>query len=185
MTTAPTEPGWLDDPQGRRRWWTGTHWGAYAPWDDGSAPRVVRSSTSSVRLDRRYLLDPTAPVSRTAPRLDPVPAKRLRVAYALLVLLGALGAHRFYVGRHGSAAAMLALTAAGSALLLLAGTRIPLLAQLESIVPLAWLGAGVLALVALWWLVDLFRTATLVRTANRRALRPPAPRAYDRGWPAP
>ena len=71
----------------------------------------MESSSASVRLDRRYLLDPTPPVSRTAPRFEELPAKWLRVAYALLVLLGPLGAHRCYLGRHESATAMLALAA--------------------------------------------------------------------------
>lgn len=100
------------------------------------------------------------------------------------MLLGPLGAHRFYVGRNGSAMAMLILTGVGFALALARLDRLPVLAQLDAAVPFATVGWVALAVIALWWSVDLFRTAGFVQTTNRRVLHPASPRAYYRGWPA-
>lgn len=76
------------------------------------------------------------------------PTKRLGVAYALCVLLGLAGAHRFYLGHHGVGSAYLLFTAVGLA-------------------SASW-GIGFLfgALVILLVLLDLFRLPGLVRRAG-------------------
>jgi TM2 domain-containing membrane protein YozV len=120
-----------------------------------------------VRLDRRLLHDPTAPI---APRVVVhhvvhAPAKELTVAYLLLLFLGTLGAHRFYLGRTGSAIGMLSL------------------AVLGGLTALVLIGFVLLAAVAVWWIVDLFLTPGMVREENHRAAMAPGPAGYERGWP--
>ena len=94
------------------------------------------------------------------------PAKELVVAYLLLFFLGTLGAHRFYLGRTGSAIAMLSLTLVGALL---------------SIVLVGFL---LLFTVAVWWFVDLFLTPGMVREANFRESMRQGPIGYYRGWPS-
>ena len=74
--------------------------------------------------------------------------KSMAIAYVLLIFLGQLGIHRFYVGKTGSAIVQLVLCLVGWAT--------------------SWLMIGFAPLVILWiWLVvDLFLTAGMVRTAN-------------------
>ncbi|WP_413318202.1 NINE protein [Agrococcus sp. 1P02AA] len=185
----PAAPGWRDDPDGRRRWWDGQRWGAYAPWDapdDGSTPE---SRASLARLDPSLTFDPTATgraqraahgderdaplqVSRAflgngpgepldaatpAPR-GAAPSRRLRIAYALLLTLGLLGGHRFFLGRVRSATAQMLLSfAAAGTVVVVQGSDEPLLLAL--VVPAAAL---------IWWIADLFRTAGMAREAERR-----------------
>ena len=69
--------------------------------------------------------------------------KSIRVAYLLWTLLGSFGAHRLYLGRPASGAAMLALTLLGS----VATTQ-------AEIAILAWpIGIAVF----IWWLWDAFQ----------------------------
>lgn len=164
--STPSSPGWHDDPAGRRRWWDGQHWGAYAPWDEGSAgaPRPQPVSSTPLQLDRRLLRDPTpsAPARSDDRVASPRPAKSLATAYLLVVLLGPFAAHRFYLGRTASAFAMLSLTLVGSMLIVV--------------------GVPVIIAAAAWWLLDLFLTRRMVREENARAMRAPRPGVY-RGWP--
>lgn len=98
----------------------------------------------------------------------------MAVAYALAVALGLLGAHRFYLGRIRSATAQLMLAfAAVASVVVLAGDPSALVVVAA---PIAALG---------WWIADLFRTAGMVRGANRRAALQPGAPGYDRGWPEP
>jgi TM2 domain-containing membrane protein YozV len=94
------------------------------------------------------------------------PAKELAVAYLLLLLLGTVGAHRFYLGRPGTAVAMLALTIIGVMTTIVLVGFLPLTA------------------VAVWWFVDLFLTPGMVREENARAIRGSSAVGYERGWPA-
>ncbi len=167
MTASPTAPGWYDDAEGRRRWWDGQRWGAYAPWGD-AAPGARAASPVPVRLDRRLLHDPTAPTTAPAVvhHVVHAPAKELTVAYLLLLFLGTVGAHRFYLGRTGSAIGMLSL------------------AILGALTALVLIGFVLLAAVAVWWIVDLFLTPGMVRDENRRAAIASGPAGYYRGWPA-
>ncbi|MCH1882022.1 NINE protein [Agrococcus sp. ARC_14] len=188
MPMTPAEPGWHDDPDGRRRWWSGTHWGAYAPWSEPG--EIARPAVRPERptLDRSLTFDPTAPGSAsraqgsgrpqhgTGPLPRPAagagpgarqsaateqqrgrPAKRLATAAVLLIALGLLGAHRYYLGRLGSGIVqmMLSFAATAAAVVLTDGTA-----------P-AWLLA-VPAAAAIWWVADLFRIAGMVRERNRR-----------------
>lgn len=74
------------------------------------------------------------------------------LAYLLLVFLGGLGVHRFYLGHNGVGAVLLILTLVGWAT--------------------SWLlvGFGPLAVVFVWLLVDLFAIPSYVATANERRL---------------
>ncbi|WP_405219334.1 NINE protein [Agrococcus sp. Ld7] len=96
----------------------------------------------------------------------------MRIAYALFAALGLLGAHRFYLGRVRSATVQMMLSfAAAAAAVVLAGD------------PSTLLLAAVPVVAGGWWLMDLFRTAGMVRERNGlEATRSDAP-GYDRGWP--
>ena len=74
--------------------------------------------------------------------------KSMGVAYVLLIFLGQLGIHRFYLGKVGSGITQLLLGVIGFATL--------------------WLIIGFIPLTILWiWLfIDLFLTAGMVRAAN-------------------
>ena len=167
--STPASPGWHDDPAGRRRWWDGQRWGAYAPWDEGSAgaPRPQAAGSTPLRLDRRLLRDPTP--SSSARTAEPVPvrrdepAKSLAIATLLVVLLGYFGAHRFYLGRTASAFAMLSLTLVGCMLLVV--------------------GVPLILAAAAWWLVDIALTHRMVRQQDARAAQAPRRGVY-RGWPS-
>jgi TM2 domain-containing membrane protein YozV len=77
------------------------------------------------------------------------------VAYLLLIFLGGLGAHRFYVKRHGTATLMLILNLLGWAFLG-AGGEIAVLP---------------LVVVGVWLVIDLFLTRGLVRSFNHDLIR--------------
>ena len=74
--------------------------------------------------------------------------KSMVVAYLLLIFLGHLGLHRFYLGRTGTAINQLLLSLCGWAT--------------------AWILIGFIPLSVVWiWLVaDLFLTVGMVRSAN-------------------
>lgn len=190
----PSTPGWYDDPDGKRRWWSGTHWGAYAPWDEPGEIAQPETRPQRPTLDRSLTFDPTAtgrairarggdterPKIGTGPLPRPAagggapgpvtwqraatqpaerPAKQLATAYVLLIALGLLGAHRYYLGRLGSGIVQMMLSfAAAAAVVVQTG---------DSAAPL-WLLA-VPAAAAIWLISDLFRTAGMVRERNRRA----------------
>jgi len=76
--------------------------------------------------------------------------KSVGVAYLLLIFLGGFGAHRFYLGRSGTAAAQLILTIIGIVLTVLA------------------VGLILLAVVWVWLFVDLFLVPGIAREENMR-----------------
>lgn len=76
--------------------------------------------------------------------------KSLAVAYLLWWFLGTFGAHRFYMGRMGSATAMLVVTV----------VSIPTVIVLVGFVGLVVVGV--------WWLVDAFLIPGIVRDFNVR-----------------
>lgn len=80
------------------------------------------------------------------------PAKEVGIAYVFLLLLGGFGAHRFYLGRPGSAIALLLIWWTGW-LLAFAVIGIPLI-----------IAGGI------WLLVDLFILPSMVRETNARRL---------------
>lgn len=93
--------------------------------------------------------------------------KTLGQAYRLLGILGAFGAHRFYLGHGTSAATMLVITVIGLALLA-SGT-----------------GAAFLALTAGWIALDAALLPRMLRAANHRDVDLTAcaeMRAQDRAW---
>jgi TM2 domain-containing membrane protein YozV len=79
--------------------------------------------------------------------------KSVALAYVLLIFLGQLGIHRFYLGRVGSGLAQLLLGLLGWATV--------------------WIVIGFIPLTILWiWVfIDLFLTAGMVRTANAELRR--------------
>jgi len=70
------------------------------------------------------------------------------VAYLLLIFVGLLGVHRFYMGAWVSGLVMLGLTVVGFALSVVIVGYLPLL------------------VVCVWWLVDLFLLAGMVKRHN-------------------
>lgn len=191
----PSTPGWYDDPDGRRRWWSGTQWGAYAPWAVPGEVAQPQAMPDRPTLDPSLTFDPTAdgrakrasggdavrptrgsgPLPRPAagggrPGMVAEPAyrtaepsgrasKQMATAYMLLIVLGLLGAHRYYLGRLGSGIVQMMLSfAAAAAVVVRTG---------DSTAPL-WLLA-VPAAAAIWWISDLFRTASMVRKHNRQS----------------
>jgi len=76
--------------------------------------------------------------------------KSALIAYLLWWFLGGFGAHRFYLGRTGSAVAMLVITLVSMVLVLVA---VGLL--------------GILA-IGIWWLIDAFLIPGIVRQHNTR-----------------
>ena len=74
------------------------------------------------------------------------------VAYLLLIFLGGLGIHRFYLGKTGTGAAMLILSILGWLTLAIV------------------IGAAFLIVVGIWWIVDLFLIPGMVET-QRQAVR--------------
>lgn len=107
-----------------------------------------------------------APAHTVVHHVVHAPSKELTVAYLLLFFLGTVGAHRFYLGRNGTAIAMLSLTVVGA------------------VTALVLVGFVLLAAVAVWWFIDIFLTPGMVREENRRALVGPGSPGYYRGWPA-
>ncbi|QYF98453.1 MULTISPECIES: TM2 domain-containing protein [Microbacterium] len=88
-----------------------------------------------------------------APAVAPIvihtrPMKDAGIGYLLLILLGGFGAHRFYLGRAGSAVAMLLIWWSGWALTVI--------------------GVGIFMLLAvvIWWIVDLFLIPSMVNEYN-------------------
>jgi TM2 domain-containing membrane protein YozV len=75
--------------------------------------------------------------------------KSMLVAYLLLIFLGGFGAHRFYLGRTGSALAMLAL-------LILGFLTIALV-----------VGAFLLGALGIWVIVDLFLVPGMVESSRK------------------
>ena len=78
------------------------------------------------------------------------PEKQAGIGYLLLIFLGGFGAHHFYLGNIGVAITQLLLWWGG---------------WLLSIVLIGWLP---IAVVFVWWIVDLFLMPSYVRTANAR-----------------
>lgn len=78
--------------------------------------------------------------------------KSVGLAYVLLLFLGWFGAHRFYLGRQGSAIALVILT---------------VLSFLGSFILIGFVGYFV---VAAWLFVDLFLTAGMVSEYNSKLL---------------
>lgn len=195
MTDAPPSPGWYDDPDGRRRWWSGTHWGAYAPWGESSGADAPPSVPERPKLDRSLTFDPTAAgrIARAQPSAPAEPSaplrssaflpagagahgglrahgdvgaqgpaakrtKRLAIAYALAIVLGLLGGHRFYLGRVLSATLqmMLSFAAAAAGVVLHGAGDAP-----------AWLLAAPIAAIG-WWLADLLRLPGMVQARDPR-----------------
>ncbi|SIT87003.1 TM2 domain-containing protein [Pontibaca methylaminivorans] len=79
-------------------------------------------------------------------------AKSPVVAYLLLIFLGGFGAHRFYLGKTGTAITMLILFVLGWLTLVIV------------------IGIGLLIAVGIWWIVDIFLLPGLLQ-ADKDAIR--------------
>ncbi|WP_407939157.1 NINE protein [Microbacterium mangrovi] len=146
MQPRSAPPGWYlsqtpDVMPGTLQWWDGTKWtGQYAP---------------------------PAPHARTAPQVAPygplIPQRSVGAAYAFLLLLGGIGAHRFYLGMPWTATTLLLLWIGTWALIPVHGELIPL------------------AVLVVWLIVDLCVLPGLVADANLRAVtKQITPRASNR-----
>jgi TM2 domain-containing membrane protein YozV len=187
-------PGWYDAPGGGRRFWNGREWtsdvvgapnrsaeyAALDPYLPPPGPVTVPPRPSESPAQGALYPQPPgwyagpsgAPQwwdgrqwGPFAPATAARPAKEVGIAYILLLLLGGFAAHRFYVGRTGSAVGFLILWWGGW-----------LLAALAIGIPMLIAGG-------IWLLVDLFLLPSLVREANARAMTqpggiPPAPFAH-------
>jgi TM2 domain-containing membrane protein YozV len=138
----PPSPGWYDAPDGTRRWWDGRAWGA----SGGPGAQLVPATSAPVSAS-----PPPAATQWQQPAVVHHVQHSLKdsgVAYALAIFLGGFGAHRFYLGRPGSAIAMLLLWQVGL------GTLI--------------FGVGFVLCFAyiVWWIVDLCSLGGMVRATN-------------------
>jgi TM2 domain-containing membrane protein YozV len=123
MTNTPPPPGWYLDPRDNRvnRWWDGLAWTEHS----ALVPQTIGFQ----------------------PQLS---GKSMVTAYLLLIFLGGLGLHRFYLGRPGSASILLTLT---------------IVAAIFG----ATTGSGVnvfLVTVWIWTFVDLFLVPGMVRSTR-------------------
>ncbi|MGM1030385.1 MAG: TM2 domain-containing protein [Actinomycetota bacterium] len=142
----PPTPGWYDRPNGSRQWWDGRSWhGVQAPGTT-LVPTALPSAPQPMRMYEQPFAAPHVHV------VHQVGTKEVGIAYALLILLGGFGLHRFYLGRVGSAIAFLILWQLG------AWTW--------------WTGVGLVfgAAAVLWWIVDLFVLSSMVRDENARRM---------------
>ncbi|MGO3649988.1 TM2 domain-containing protein [Agrococcus casei] len=83
----------------------------------------------------------------------PPAMKEIGVAYALAILLGQFGAHRFYLGRPGSAICQLLLWFGGWLTVVLG------------------VGAIMLLIFFIWWVVDLCTLPVMTRNVNELRMR--------------
>lgn len=109
------------------------------------------------------MLQPTPNIDVTTLMRYDANKKSTAVAYLLLLFVGLFGAHRFYLGRTGSAVAML------------------VLALVSFLLTLVVIGVfGILALYV-WVFVDLFLVPGIVRDHNNRLI---ASLGVSSGYPA-
>lgn len=87
--------------------------------------------------------------------------KSMAIAYILWLFLGGLGAHRFYLGRTGSAIAQLVLTIIGIVLSLVLVGFVPLI------------------VVGIWLFVDLFLIPGMVRNGPKVAIQATINKSVD------
>lgn len=89
--------------------------------------------------------------------MSPHRSRSIGAAYALVIFLGGFGAHRFYLGRVGSAVAILCLTIfAGIAAAVGATTH-------ASVLWLTGVGGIAYVVVGIWLIVDLFLIPSMAR----------------------
>jgi len=79
--------------------------------------------------------------------------KSMVLAYLLWFFLGSFGAHRFYLGKIGSAVAMLIITLVSYAMLII------------------FIGIFGLIAIGIWWIVDAFLIYGIVNNHNLRLAR--------------
>lgn len=94
--------------------------------------------------------DQRAPAPVQAPALIVRTAKDVGIAYLFAILLGGVGAHRFYLARPGSAVGQLVLNFGGWAL---------------TVVGIGWF---MLVAFLAWFIIDLFMIPAMVATENAR-----------------
>lgn len=156
-TSAATPAGWRRDAHGVERWWDGQAWGAPRQ----AATEITLHAPSAPLAQPPQQFVPQQPYAYAPPQVVIVaPLKEAGIAYVLAIFLGTLGVHRFYLGRVGTAIAILSLTVLGGLT--------------------AWLLIGLPLLLAagIWWVIDLFLIPGMVREENQRrlALQHGAPR---------
>lgn len=137
------------------------------PQQQRLATRPTSAALSPMNPARAPAAQHQAPATTVHHVLHPA-AKELGITYVLLIFLGTVGAHRFYLGRTGTGITMLCLTLVGWFTSWWFGLGIPLL-----------------LVTGIWWFVDLFLSPGMVREANVRAIsrfRATASRTSE--WPA-
>ncbi|MFB8387478.1 TM2 domain-containing protein [Microbacterium sp. NPDC055910] len=177
-------PGWYSVASGGKRYWNGYEWttdviGAPTPEAEWAAlsptlpaptvvippqqlpPAYVQPQAGSFAQPAGWYPGPTGLLQwwdgrswgPFAPQTAQ-PQKEVGIAYLFFFLLGGFAAHRFYLGRIGSAIALLCIWWAGWFLVGVA-VGVPLL-----------IAGGI------WLLVDLFVLPSMVRDENARRLEP-------------
>lgn len=168
MTTpTSTPPGWYLNPAGQRQWWNGSGWSEQTlPLTYESAPASVAAPTTG------------GPVV-SSPR-------EMVTAYLLAIFLGQFGAHRFYLGRKGTAIAMLCLTVAALMILLVgvavffpvilaaavtagedaSGLAVAVPVGLGTLLLTISIGLPLAFSVWIWVIIDLFRIPEMIRQVN-------------------
>lgn len=178
MNPPPTPPaGWYDVPAGGKRFWDGKSWSTdvvgapsataeYEALDPYLPAPVATATVATVPMTPLVAASPPAgwypgPTGALqwwdgrhwGPFAPPAtqggaPAKDVGIAYLLLLLLGGVAAHRFYLGLIPSAIVFNVLWWGGWLLSILL------------------IGVPMVIAAAIWWVVDLFLLPALVRRAN-------------------
>lgn len=153
MTPIPSVPGWYDAPDGLRRWWDGRQWGVAAELQSGTQALVHRAPLPIQQARPAEIAYPYQMPMQLPQVHAQIKMKDVGLAYVFAIFLGGFGAHRFYLGRAGSAIAMLLMWQIGLATVVV--------------------GVGLLLVVptAIWMIVDLFTMRGMVRESNERLMR--------------
>ncbi|WP_341945315.1 TM2 domain-containing protein [Microbacterium sp. LWH11-1.2] len=129
---SPPEAGWYLNAYGQKQWWDGASWGPVAA---GAAPAVA-----------------PAPVVITL-------VKTRTAAYWLVILLGTLGAHRFYLRSYGIGWMLLALWI------------VSFLFHVDPDSRSLIIGNVIFAFLIIWVLSDLFVIPSMVDKVNKESTR--------------
>lgn len=131
---SPPKAGWYLNASGRQQWWDGSAWGPLADGQILSGQPIQR------------------PIRPTAA----APTKTRAAAYWLAILLGGVGAHRFYLRKFGTAWTMLV------------ASLVQVLYRIDAHPTSTLIANVILGAMWVWIIVDLFRIPSMVDSTNRQ-----------------